>query len=789
MADLRQADRQLGEFDLRPSPRILPMLGEITLEEWRCLAELVDNPVDAFVDARRSGSPITDPQVSIYVPTADSEHAQLTVRDNGPGMDHGKLELAVRAGWTSHDPISHLGLFGMGFNIATARLGTVTTVWTTRANDPEWSGVSIDFEQLQQRGSFRAPELRRPKEDARIHGTEVVIERLKPQYREWFSKTANVNGLRRMLGKTYGAMLRDPGAPLRFRLLINGMEVTGWEHCVWGDPANSEPRTVTLPSYGNISAYQIVRHDLPPRPYCVRCWTWLPAAAMACPQCTFEDAIVERPRTVHGWLGVQRYLSADEFGIDFLRNGRKIELANQDLFYWQSGASREREYPIDDPRNRGRIVGEIHIDHCRVTYTKDQFDRHDPAWEEMVAAVRGLGPLRPDKARNLGFAPNRSPLSLLYQAFRRSSPKPKVAGSWGRLLVVPDNERAQEMGAKFHRGDATYRSDEKWWELVAAEDASLLRPEPTPTSPTTSDPFAGVAGGGGNAPASGAGGASRAAAAPELEREPLPMLSGIFEFPPTHASWNVQAFRAAPNDPLLADDRAWVLRLRPGGESQFVVRTDDSVFRSRTFTPLDALLAELASRVVDLSRGSTTPVAFDQAICGLRSRYAASMELDAVALTHDGRSALANILRAIGRGLDEADSATLFSELTTREQEYVYERLASLSVSDPRSVIARGRFFEYIPRKSAIGVFERHPELFLDGRCWPARYATLDYGTPAATEEARKQTRLYYGSLLSDVVWLSEQEPESFDDATRERILRAAYAVDIVTAETPTDTA
>ena len=64
-------------------------------------------------------------------------------------MDADTLEKAVRAGWTSNDPLSSLGMFGMGFNIATARLGTLTKVWTTRKNDTEWYGVKINFEHLQ----------------------------------------------------------------------------------------------------------------------------------------------------------------------------------------------------------------------------------------------------------------------------------------------------------------------------------------------------------------------------------------------------------------------------------------------------------------------------------------------------------------------------------------------------------------------------------------------------------------------------------------------------------------
>jgi hypothetical protein len=37
------------EFDLQPDPRILPMLGEISLDQWRCLAEFVDNSADRFI--------------------------------------------------------------------------------------------------------------------------------------------------------------------------------------------------------------------------------------------------------------------------------------------------------------------------------------------------------------------------------------------------------------------------------------------------------------------------------------------------------------------------------------------------------------------------------------------------------------------------------------------------------------------------------------------------------------------------------------------------------------------
>src|ERR1700754_3699107 len=109
------------EFDLTPDPRVLQMLGEINLPQWRCIAELVDNSIDGFVHATRSGSSIEAPEIGISLPMADNENARVTVKDNGPGMSFESLESAVRAGWSGNDPMSNLGLFGMGFNIATAR--------------------------------------------------------------------------------------------------------------------------------------------------------------------------------------------------------------------------------------------------------------------------------------------------------------------------------------------------------------------------------------------------------------------------------------------------------------------------------------------------------------------------------------------------------------------------------------------------------------------------------------------------------------------------------------------
>ena len=77
---------------------------------------------------------------------------------------------------------------------------------------------------------------------------------------------------------------------------------------------------------------------------------------------------------------------------------------------------------------------------------------------------------------------------------------------------------------------------------------------------------------------------------------------------------------------------------------------------------------------------------------------------------------------------------------------------------------------------------EAHPELFFDGRYWDVEYATLDYGRATATEAAQAQILRYYASLLTDAVWLAEQDPTDLAEASRARLLRAALALELLTA-------
>ena len=777
-------------FDLTPHPRILPMLGEIVLPQWKCLAELLDNSVDGFLEAGRAGNPITSPHVHITIPTDARAQGQISVRDNGPGMDFTTLERAARAGWTSHDPINNLGLFGMGFNIATARLGAKTTIWTTRADDAEWVGMAIDFDQLGKSQAFSTPALTRPKTNPATSGTEIIVERLKPDQRDWFAKASNRSNATRFLGRTYSAML-GVGLPIKFRLEVNGTQVRPRMHCVWSGAGNTEPRSAEHSQLGTIEAFQEFNFPLAARDFCVQCWNWLGVGQPNCPQCQADGKIVNRTRRVHGWIGLQRFLDTSDYGLDFLRNGRKIEIGNKDLFSWYDEACDTQivEYPIDDPRNRGRFVGEIHIDHCRVPYTKDRFVREDAAWGEMLELIRGQGPLQPDKAKERGFSGNTSPLYKLFQAYRRSSPHNKRVGGWRKLLVVEDNDLAASLAKRFDNGEPDYQSDTKWWELAKQADERVL----TGGNPAGGGGAGGGSGGGGplgggtgGALGGGTGGTAGGSAVgggiggvTPPPRVPLADLSQLYVEDSTAQRFDVKAFAVDAADPGIGALVPWAIWKTTAGPWEFLVRADHAVFSSVTLTPLDALLTQLAWQAADFTREQGLATGFAQILAGLRSRYAKRYEIDPATLSREAERQLQELAKSVAGRVNATVARAFFSSLGP-VSEQILITMAKRGVAAPQSAVEDGRFLQYSPpgviRDFVIG----HLELFLDGGYWDETFATLDFGSPAATAAAKTGVVSFYSSLLADAVWLAEQGEAELGDASRERLLRASASIQIL---------
>jgi hypothetical protein len=768
-------------FDLTPDPRVLQMLGEIELQQWRCIAELVDNSVDGFLNAERAGARIQNPEVVISVPRADVSTARITVKDNGPGMSGETLETAVRAGWTGNSPLINLGLFGMGFNIATARLGLVTEVWTSRENDPVDVGVRIDFDDLRSKRSFTVPRVTRPKADPSAHGTEIVISKLKPDQRQWFTRGNNTSSVRRQLAKSYSALLSPESGPAIFRLELGGTRIQARRHCVW-----SGDREIETPN-GPVHAVERFNVALPPRRFCTTCMATLPESAMTCPTESPACNIVAIERRVRGWVGIQRYLHDTDFGLDLIRNGRKIELGNQDLFQWRAGENAEIEYPIDDPRKRGRFVGEIHIDHCRVSYTKNRFERDDPAWEEMVKVVRGEGPLQPQKAKSLGFGVNASPLFRLFQAFRRSSPQGKN-GLWSRILVVKDNERALEMSGKFQENDPEYLDDEKWWQLVQEQDAAVLG-APDPTTPGGAAPTPpGIPAGFLDDPSQAAPptpgdpiAAPQPPAPPVGARRPIFELTRKYVHPTYRVEYDVQAFAADPNDPDLGQGHPWAFRLTDVATRTyaFLVEPAHDLYRSTTMTPLDALLTELSFRTLEFLRQTAPDATLPAILADFRREYSVDSRLDPPGIITEAAAVVSQIAQSLPANLPAAQGKNLYDGLTEPEKNYIGRKMVARGVI-PADAIAAGSFLAHAEPQTIRGFLIAHPELFFDGKYWEDAYATLDYGVPAMTEEARQLVSSRYDGYMADAVWLVSQTPSDLDRTGRDALIRASLSLKLL---------
>ncbi len=777
------------DFDLTPDPRVLQMLGEINLAQWRCLAELVDNSIDGFMSAQRLGNVITNPEVVITVPRTDTAAARVSVRDNGPGMSSETLEHAVRAGWSGNSPIGSLGLFGMGFNIATARLGLVTEVWTSRVGDPHEIGVRIDLDELKAQRNFRVARQTRPKADHTAHGTEIVISKLKPEQRAWLARGQNTTAMRKHLAKAYSALLSPENGDAVFRLELNATRIQARRHCTWSAERHVET------SNGTVHAVERFNVALPARRYCATCMQTLPDGETACPTGSSSCRVVTEDRRVRGWVGIQRYLHDTDFGLDIIRNGRKIELSIKDLFEWREGDSSEIEYPTDDQRKRGRFVGEIHLDHCRVSYTKDRFERDDPAWDEMVRLVRGDGPLQPLKAKTLGYGANNSPLFRLFQAFRRTSPQGKN-GLWSRILVVKDNERAIEMASLFENNEPDYLSDERWWQLVEEQDATVLgTPPPGETGGSAPAPVPGDIppgfldddAGGGTAPnpppAPGTTiSPSPPAPPPEPDRKPIFELTRKYIHPTYRVEYDVQGFAVDRRDPELGTGHPWVLPLVDVATRTYAFLTDTThdLYRSTTMTPLDALLIELSHRTMDFLRQTAPDVTFASILADFRREYCADSRLDAGEIIVEAMNTLAQIAASLQSKLADGEGTALYDALSAPAREAIGRRMVARGVAAPRDAIASGTFLTYADPQTIRDFFAAHPELFLDGKYWDDLYVTLDYGSLDVSDEARRVVRARYDGYFADAVWLASQSPMDLERTGRDALIRASLSLKLL---------
>lgn len=413
-------------INLTPNPRILQMLGQIDFENWQCIAELIDNSVDALLKDFRVNSEYKG-EIMVDIPKHSQfvEGVPITVWDNGAGMDIEQLENALKAGFSSNDPVSNLGLFGMGFNIATARLGQKTTVYSSNKGATEEVGIEIDFAEMAQSDSFVRPVLTRKKDNSYTSGTTIKIYRLKERVSHLGQQ--GLASLRKKLSTVYSKLLRDHDIDI----LINGEKLIPNKKCIWS------PERYVIRKSERIYSYIEINEDLGDRYFCSNCWIWLDAPHIEgeshiCRICDSSNDVKKRERKITGWLGIQRYFDMEKYGVDFYRNGRLIVANDKSFFSWKNPETGELEleYPVDTTFLGGRIVGELEANFLTVTYTKDSIEKNDQHWDMVVKSLRGEAPIRPNIAATKGYSENTTPIARLFNGYRKG----KKAGYEDLLL-------------------------------------------------------------------------------------------------------------------------------------------------------------------------------------------------------------------------------------------------------------------------------------------------------------------------------------------------------------------
>jgi hypothetical protein len=736
------------QIDLTPSPQLLEALGDIPYKPWQCLAELIDNSFDDFLS-----DPDPDPRetrsVSITLPKATSADPQVTVVDNGRGMSLEMLQSALRAGYSGKRRYGSLGLFGMGFNIATARLGNLTEVRTTRAGDESWLVVEIDLRRLARNDSYAAPLRREPKRDATVHGTEVTVRRLRDDIAEELKRPQRHAAIRRELGRVYSYLLRAegsvPGLPdgaaagRGFQLKVNDKSVSPRLPCVW-----DHTRSVTREGR-EIPAVLPVDIELTPALACMDCGHWHRADLNLdrCAECESEDLQV-RERRIRGWIGVQRYLDETDFGIDFLRNGRKIRLNDRSLFSWEhpeTGAL-VPEYPVDIPATQGRIVGEIHLDHVPVGYQKLDFNRESREWRTALAQLRGDGPMRARKAKDLGYGENQSPLGLIFKGYQENRP--------GARCLIPGNgqkavhDSARTWGKNFHTGMAEYISDEVWFRHVVGHDeehgsgtGKASKRRPSASGPATS---LGARLGLGPLPPTTPAGAEKD---DEAQPDPEPVeteteeqrferyrrgarklldLVGEVSLPGRLGRRQVTVYETA--HPLRDDrdrDAPSLARLAAGNNLEVYVYGDHAVFRQFGRDPRDYALMEMAQTLQatqpDGPKATTIAADITQQFPGQRVTDSALRDRIETVLDNVRRR-----MRLQARADEPVDWWTALPDSCQLQAERAAGRADS--ALDWREAIKTGKFVDHLDAAGVAALIRAAPGRFLDGSVFSTTWAS-----------------------------------------------------------------
>lgn len=750
---------QINTINIAPTPRILKMLGEIDFKAWQCLCEIVDNSIDAFSLNSDGDYRQGKPQIKIKLPGASQHDLKstdvLTIEDNGHGMTVETLRDSLKAGFSNNNPVDKMGLFGMGFNISTARLGARTRVVTSTRDSDEILTVTIDFAELEAASSFDIDVERSPKalENNGWHGTKIEItqlrtEHVKPLYQR--------KRQRDKLGKIYGRVLRERGINIKY----DGLPCEPFVHCTW-----AKERTGNS-SLGPVPAVIEIDHKLDEKSFCHTCWVWLSVRETTCPSCGKTDALEVRERRVKGWIGLQRYFDENHYGFDLIRNGRVIKELDKSMFSWLSpDEENELEYPIDGMTKQGRFVGELEIDFVRVTHQKDAFETDSSDWRDAVRVIRGDGPIRPQIGKSLGYPENESPLARLYRAFRTA--KKGVAN----LVPARPNGQAMLNDAviddllfRYNDGQEAYQTDDKWWALVSeinrdsnndpdgGASGSPFDPDPGPMPTPTTDE---------NSPES----ESDSSDDSEELGDPDNQLSRNYALNNLFANVSVRV--VAHKSKKALGRNGFVVKAR-GSELTFTYWPKDPIYDNTLLTPADFLINELAFHFHKIAMNELSIIPLTQIELALKEKYFPELLPSTQSLIRSVQAFTDEVKRHLS-----TKNPSLF-DLSLVDQGQVTKVKQSLSRNRGLNEIAieqamnDGSFLDFASLSILANILKMSPETIFDDVFFPN---TLSHQDDDVDE---------LQSIIRDLIWFEENHQFSGSRLWRARVRRLVGSLEII---------
>jgi hypothetical protein len=768
--------------DITPTPRVLRTLGQIPFAPWQCLAELIDNSIDGFSRADREGIVLTTRSIMVSWPTTSATDGRIEVFDTGPGMTLEQLGKCVRAGYSDNDPMNNLGLFGMGFNIATARMGDRTEILSATPNAAQWTGIEIDFSTLVKQQCFNAPTRAVPKDRATDHGTKIIVTKLDPG--TFAELKSNVAKLRRNLEEVYSPLLEQLG----IEIFVQGKVLSPRPHCLWSQTRYVIHKRQNIPAVIEIddclgeSLFDSLRNR------------YLSAeeqdAALVAESQGHElpNGIVRRQKRIHGWLGIQRYSDPTDFGIDLVRNGRKIRVRDKSLFEFNNPVTlkTEVEYPIELASTAGgRIVGVIHIDHVPPTYQKNDFHRSDPSWQEVVDALRGAGPILPKRRKELGYhGDNTSPLGRLINAYRR--------GDAGTKCLAAPNSVAREFAEKFANGHVDFLTDEKWWQAAVEQDR--LKADQASTGAfdvdagdSPSDDVASYLSFGETTPTiTPQVGAANGVVDPlaELRNRStrIESLSRDYKYTGCVSPIRVVVYAVNTGSILDGDSELPCYIHRSGNQCEFFFNKRHPFLATFPTSPSDLLLLYLAERIKIRDNLPHHDIA--ALFCDLMLMNFQDRKLDLTCLQERVRAFLEQIREHINSNLGNREAELLDC---IHESAGEVEETATAIAPNPDLLHrfqskATGAInaVQFVPNRTLVRVIDRFPEEFFDGTFFRGMYSQINLGHTQASDRLRGQVKDRILALLKDAVSVFS---EGMTASSKEDLHRIANCIDTLNRE------